>query len=56
MDFADKLIGGEVLRPDCEDVVQEEVMFLVSPELILSRLFTECLEDDEVVIITGLSS
>jgi len=31
----------------------EEILFATRPELIVSRLFTEPLEDDEVLIITG---
>ena len=43
-------IGGGVLGHGC---VQEEIRFLISPELILSRLFTERLGDNECVVITG---
>lgn len=31
----------------------EEIRFSISPELIAARLFTEVLDDDEVLIITG---
>ncbi|XP_065199713.1 poly(ADP-ribose) glycohydrolase-like [Planococcus citri] len=50
VDFAHKLIGGGVIANGC---VQEEIRFVICPELILSRLFTECLEDNEALIITG---
>lgn len=50
MDFANKFVGGGVIGRGC---VQEEILFLISPELIVSRLFTEALADNEVLIITG---
>ena len=33
--------------------VQEEIRFLICPELILSRLFIERLDANECIIITG---
>ena len=48
--FANKLIGGGVLSSGC---VQEEIMFMKNPELIVSRLFTESLLENESLIITG---
>ena len=33
--------------------VQEEIRFLVCPELMVSRLFTEALEDNECLVVTG---
>lgn len=50
VDFANKFVGGGVLGRGC---VQEEIWFLASPELIVSRLFTEGLEPNEVLLITG---
>lgn len=50
MDFANKYIGGGVLGYGC---VQEEIRFVICPELIVARLFTECLDDTESLIITG---
>ncbi|XP_001338257.2 poly(ADP-ribose) glycohydrolase [Danio rerio] len=50
VDFASKFIGGGVLK---SGLVQEEILFLMSPELILARLFTEKLDDHECVRITG---
>ena len=50
MDFANKYIGGGVIGSGC---VQEEIRFLICPELILSRLFVEELDANEVVVITG---
>ena len=50
VDFANAFVGGGVLGRGC---VQEEIRFLISPELIVSRLFTERLGDNECLIITG---
>ena len=50
VDFANKYIGGGVLSEGC---VQEEIRFLISPELLISRLFTEELDDNESMLITG---
>ncbi|CAG0889946.1 unnamed protein product [Darwinula stevensoni] len=44
-------VGGGVLGGG---LVQEEIRFLLSPELILSRLFTEQLDDNEVLVCTGV--
>ena len=49
-DFANKFIGGGVLRQGC---VQEEIRFMVCPEMILSLLFTEELCENEALIMTG---
>ncbi|XP_028273384.1 poly(ADP-ribose) glycohydrolase isoform X2 [Parambassis ranga] len=50
VDFACSMIGGGVLG---SGLVQEEILFLINPELIVSRLFTEKLQDDECLLITG---
>lgn len=50
VDFANKYIGGGVLSSGC---VQEEIRFLICPELLVSRLFTEELDDNESIVITG---
>eukprot|EP01130_Rhizamoeba_saxonica_P005537 TRINITY_DN2207_c0_g1_i1.p1 TRINITY_DN2207_c0_g1~~TRINITY_DN2207_c0_g1_i1.p1 ORF type:complete len:392 (+),score=68.11 TRINITY_DN2207_c0_g1_i1:554-1729(+) len=50
VDFANKFIGGGVLSYGC---VQEEIQFCLNPEMILSRLFINVLEDNEAVSITG---
>ena len=49
-DFANKFIGGGVLGGGC---VQEEIRFMINPEMILSRLFTEMLERNECLVMTG---
>ncbi|KAJ8013541.1 hypothetical protein DPEC_G00030840 [Dallia pectoralis] len=50
VDFANRFVGGGVTG---SGLVQEEIRFLINPELIVSRLFTEALEYNEVLIITG---
>ncbi|ESN94977.1 hypothetical protein HELRODRAFT_193682 [Helobdella robusta] len=50
VDFANKLVGGGVLGRGC---VQEEIRFLICPELIVARLFTEELDDNECLLVTG---
>lgn len=50
VDFANKFVGGGVLGGGS---VQEEIRFVINPELIVSKLFTECLDDGEALIITG---
>ena len=52
VDFANKFVGGGVTSAG---LVQEEIRFLINPELIVSRLFTEALGHDECLIITGRS-
>ncbi|KAL1515239.1 hypothetical protein AB1Y20_001873 [Prymnesium parvum] len=50
VDFANKTIGGGVLRNGC---VQEEIRFLLCPELIVSRLLAEPLLDNEALLMRG---
>lgn len=50
VDFANKYVGGGMLSHGC---VQEEILFMLCPELIVSRLMTEVLEDNETLLITG---
>ncbi len=52
LDFANKMVGGGVLRRGC---VQEEIRFLICPELIVSRLITECLAENEALLVTNFS-
>ncbi|XP_033882206.3 poly(ADP-ribose) glycohydrolase isoform X1 [Acipenser ruthenus] len=51
VDFANRFVGGGVTGLG---LVQEEIRFLINPELIVSRLFTEALEQNESLIITGV--
>ena len=50
VDFANRCVGGGVTG---HGLVQEEIRFIINPELIASRLFTEALESNECLIITG---
>nr|XP_015196510.1 PREDICTED: poly(ADP-ribose) glycohydrolase-like isoform X2 [Lepisosteus oculatus] len=50
VDFACNLVGGGVLG---NGLVQEEIRFLINPELIVARLFTEKLGDRDCLRITG---
>ena len=50
VDFANKHIGGGVLGTGC---VQEEIRFVLSPELIVSLLFCETMDDKETILIKG---
>ncbi|XP_028830725.1 poly(ADP-ribose) glycohydrolase [Denticeps clupeoides] len=51
VDFACNMVGGGVLG---HGLVQEEILFLIHPELIVARLFTEKLNDNECLKITGV--
>lgn len=50
VDFANKFLGGGVLNYGC---VQEEIRFVICPELLCSRLFTEQLAVNECLIMMG---
>ncbi|KAI8121250.1 Poly(ADP-ribose) glycohydrolase [Lucilia cuprina] len=50
VDFANKYLGGGVLGGGC---VQEEIRFVICPELIVSKLFTECLRPTEALLMVG---
>ncbi|KAL5277294.1 PARG family protein [Megaselia abdita] len=50
VDFANKFLGGGVLGGGC---VQEEIRFVICPELIVSKLFTECLRPNEALFMIG---
>lgn len=50
VDFANKIIGGGVLGRGC---VQEEIRFVISPELLLSRIICENLEDCDALFMSG---
>ena len=50
LDFANKCIGGGVLR---HGLVQEEILFLIKPECLVSRLITSELQDHEALLIRG---
>lgn len=50
IDFANKKLGGGVLKNGC---VQEEVLFCIFPEAVVSKIICEELSDNEAVIIYG---
>jgi len=50
VDFANHDIGGGVTGAGC---VQEEIRFMQCPELLVSLLFTDRLDDNESIQITG---
>jgi len=50
VDFANKFVGGGVLG---HGAVQEEIRFLMCPEMIVSRLFTEVIAPNECLIMYG---
>ncbi len=50
VDFANKFVGGGFLG---RGAVQEEILFGIYPELILSRLFVEKLTSCEALLVTG---
>ncbi|WCJ21810.1 Poly (ADP-ribose) glycohydrolase (PARG) [Euphorbia peplus] len=50
VDFANKYLGGGALHRGC---VQEEIRFMINPELIAGMLFLPCMEDNEAVEIVG---
>ncbi|CAG9785390.1 unnamed protein product [Diatraea saccharalis] len=50
VDFANKFLGGGVLNFGC---VQEEIRFVICPELMISMLFTEMLKPNEALMIIG---
>ena len=50
VDFANSFLGGGALG---QGAVQEEIRFMICPELIASMLFTEQLDDLECLVISG---
>ncbi|KAI3997539.1 hypothetical protein MKX01_029370 [Papaver californicum] len=50
VDFANKYIGGGAIGRGC---VQEEIRFMINPELIVGMLFLPCMDDNEAIEIVG---
>ncbi|RNA16589.1 poly(ADP-ribose) glycohydrolase-like [Brachionus plicatilis] len=50
VDFANKFIGGGVFNSGC---VQEEIRFVICPELLVSLLFMERMSEHECILIRG---
>lgn len=51
VDFANRYVGGGVLGLGC---VQEEIRFVICPELMVTMLVTEELDDTEALIVSGI--
>jgi poly(ADP-ribose) glycohydrolase len=49
-DFANKYIGGGAAR---KGNVQEEILFAIYPELFVSQLFLERMDDHEAIYMKG---
>eukprot|EP00047_Mylnosiga_fluctuans_P014372 m.37896 g.37896 ORF g.37896 m.37896 type:complete len:632 (-) comp5473_c1_seq2:1337-3232(-) len=49
-DFANKYLGGGALGHGC---VQEEILFMIAPELIVGCLFCEKMSENEAILMTG---
>lgn len=50
VDFANRYIGGGALGQGC---VQEEIRFMINPELIIAMLFLPSMADNEAIEIVG---
>ncbi|ESQ51770.1 hypothetical protein EUTSA_v10016696mg [Eutrema salsugineum] len=50
VDFANKYLGGGALNRGC---VQEEIRFMINPELIAGMLFLPRMDDNEAIEIVG---
>ncbi|CAF0940650.1 unnamed protein product, partial [Didymodactylos carnosus] len=50
VDFANKYIGGGVLGEGC---VQEEIRFVICPEMLVSLLFCEVMDEQECIFLIG---
>ncbi|KAL8049047.1 hypothetical protein ABFX02_07G108300 [Erythranthe guttata] len=50
VDFANKYLGGGALSRGC---VQEEIRFMINPELIIGMLFLPSMADNEAIEIIG---
>ncbi|XP_055812981.1 poly(ADP-ribose) glycohydrolase 1-like isoform X2 [Solanum dulcamara] len=51
VDFANMYLGGGALVRGC---VQEEIRFMINPELIAGMLFMPCMADNEAIEIVGM--
>lgn len=50
VDFANRFLGGGVLGRGC---VQEEIRFMINPEMIVGMLFCESMKPEEAILMTG---
>ena len=53
VDFANAAVGGGVLLNTPGSTAQEEILFVTHPELIVAKLLTACMRDDEAVVMSG---
>ena len=51
VDFANRYIGGGVMR---KGSVQEEILFIIYPEFLASRVFWAKMEASEAIVIVGI--
>ncbi|KAA6391698.1 MAG: putative poly glycohydrolase family protein [Streblomastix strix] len=51
VDFANRVPGGGVLNHGC---VQEEILFVIYPELLISRLCCESMNHNEAILVEGV--
>lgn len=49
-DFANEFIGGGAANFGC---VQEEILFLIYPELFVSQIFMDKMDHNEAILIKG---
>jgi len=49
-DFSNKIIGGNVLTGGC---LQEEILFAIKPECLVSLLFCSVMTNNEAIVISG---
>lgn len=50
VDFANKFLGGGVLGRGC---VQEEIRFVICPELFITKLIAEVMQPNEALFMIG---
>ncbi|KAJ0093852.1 hypothetical protein Patl1_27092 [Pistacia atlantica] len=53
VDFTNKYFGGGALHKGC---VQEEIRFMINPELIAGMLFLPSMVDNEAIEIVGIDT
>ena len=51
IDFANKHIGGGVVYMGC---IQEEIRMVITPELLISLLFSEVMDDNEAIVMNNM--
>ncbi len=51
VDFANKFIGGGCMKGGA---VQEEILFLICPELLVSRMVNAVMQDHDAIVVRGV--